>query len=399
MGPLVPDIIPREIDLVFAFFIGIFFGYILEQAGFSTSKKLVGLFYGYDFTVLRVFFTAGLTAMVGIVILTHFGLLDMDYVYINPLFLKSAIIGGLIMGLGFVIGGFCPGTSVCAAAIGKIDAMFFVLGGFLGVIFFSETYSFWEGIYKASYLGNPQLFETLGISRELTAILFIVVAVVAFYFTTKLEKKLNPNEILDDTPKPYYKYILTGVVVLLILIPFLPDKKASLLKKVDDTNFILSQNIPMMPIDEFAYRIWDRDKKLIPVDLRSEKEYKQLQLPYSVNVQEFKQLFDKKLYRKINLRNNQLVFIANDELTEKKAAYIASQIGYKNIFILKKGMPEFIASYINFVPTKIDEHANKLVRDTYRFREMASKELPKIIEENKPKSVTNDKPKRVLGGC
>jgi rhodanese-related sulfurtransferase len=229
--------------------------------------------------------------------------------------------------------------------------------------------------------------------------LFIVVAVVAFYFTTKLEKKLNPNEILDDTPKPYYKYILTGVVVLLILIPFLPDKKASLLKKVDDTNFILSQNIPMMTIDEFAYRIWDRDKKLIPVDLRSEKEYKQLQLPYSVNVQEFKQLFDKKLYRKINLITNQLVFIANDELTEKKAAYIASQIGYKNIFILKKGMPEFIASYINFVPTKIDEHANKLVRDTYRFREMASKELPKIIEENKPKSVTNDKPKRVLGGC
>ena len=56
MGPLVPDIIGNELNLVAALFIGIAFGFILEQAGFSTSKKLVGLFYGYDFTVLRVFF-------------------------------------------------------------------------------------------------------------------------------------------------------------------------------------------------------------------------------------------------------------------------------------------------------------------------------------------------------
>ena len=56
MGPLVPDIIGNELNLVVALLIGIAFGFILEQAGFSTSKKLVGLFYGYDFTVLRVFF-------------------------------------------------------------------------------------------------------------------------------------------------------------------------------------------------------------------------------------------------------------------------------------------------------------------------------------------------------
>ena len=58
MAPLVPDIIGNEFNLVVALFIGIAFGYILEQAGFSSTKKLVGLFYGYDFTVLRVFFTA-----------------------------------------------------------------------------------------------------------------------------------------------------------------------------------------------------------------------------------------------------------------------------------------------------------------------------------------------------
>jgi hypothetical protein len=66
MGPLVPYVISVEFSLVIAFFIGIAFGFILEQAGFSSAKKLVGLFYGYDFTVLRVFFTAGITAMTGV---------------------------------------------------------------------------------------------------------------------------------------------------------------------------------------------------------------------------------------------------------------------------------------------------------------------------------------------
>ncbi|MDH7516705.1 MAG: YeeE/YedE thiosulfate transporter family protein, partial [Bacteroidota bacterium] len=121
MGPLVPDIISQNLNLVAALLIGIAFGAILEQAGFSSSRRLVGLFYGYDFTVLRVFFTAGVTAMAGIILLEHFGLIDINLVYINPLYLQSAIVGGLIMGLGFVIGGYCPGTSVCAAAIGKTD--------------------------------------------------------------------------------------------------------------------------------------------------------------------------------------------------------------------------------------------------------------------------------------
>ncbi|MBN1926339.1 MAG: YeeE/YedE family protein, partial [Prolixibacteraceae bacterium] len=128
MGPLVPYIISEEFNLIVALLIGIGFGFILEQAGFSSTRKLVGLFYGYDFTVLRVFFTAGVTAMVGVLLLGHYGLLDLSVIYVNPTFLRSALIGGIIMGAGFIIGGFCPGTSVCAAAIGKIDGMLFVLG-------------------------------------------------------------------------------------------------------------------------------------------------------------------------------------------------------------------------------------------------------------------------------
>ena len=66
MGPLIPyGIIGAQWDLVIALLIGIAFGFVLESSGFSSSRKLAGVFYGYDFTVLRVFFTAAITATHG----------------------------------------------------------------------------------------------------------------------------------------------------------------------------------------------------------------------------------------------------------------------------------------------------------------------------------------------
>ena len=41
-------------------------------------------------------------------------MLDLDAIYVNPTWLVPAIVGGVIMGLGFILGGYCPGTSICA---------------------------------------------------------------------------------------------------------------------------------------------------------------------------------------------------------------------------------------------------------------------------------------------
>ena len=106
MGPLVPDVISHEFNFVIALIMGVGFGYALEQAGFASTKKLVGLFYGNDFTVLRVFFTAGVTAAVGLILLNHYNLIDLNLIYINPTYLYAALVGGGIMGAGFIIGGF-----------------------------------------------------------------------------------------------------------------------------------------------------------------------------------------------------------------------------------------------------------------------------------------------------
>jgi len=155
MGPFVPDIISNEFNLVVALILGVAFGFVLEQAGFSSSRKLTGLFYGTDFTVLRVFFTAGTTAMTGVLLLAAAGLLDTSVIYVNPTFLNSALAGGAIMGVGFVVGGFCPGTSFCGAAVGRIDAMMFVLGGLIGVFGFGEAFPHVQAFYLAGRNSAP----------------------------------------------------------------------------------------------------------------------------------------------------------------------------------------------------------------------------------------------------
>src|SRR5512145_1525426 len=102
MGPLISyDIITENTNLFLAFIIGIAFGFVLEQSGFSSSRKLAGIFYGYDTVVIKVFFTGAITAMLGLLFFSLFGWVDLSLVYVNPYYITSAISGGVVMGVGF----------------------------------------------------------------------------------------------------------------------------------------------------------------------------------------------------------------------------------------------------------------------------------------------------------
>lgn len=199
MGPIIPLFeISQEFNLLIAFIIGLGFGFTLEQAGFSSSRKLAGMFYGYDITVLKVFFTAAITAMLGLLFMNYLGMIDMSIVYVNEYYLSSAIIGGVIMGAGFIIGGFCPGTSVCAAAIGKIDAMYFIGGSFIGIFIFGQTYPLWEQLHNAQYLGSIKLPDTIGMKDGIFGLIVIVAAVMMFWLGEMAEKKFKREDISKE---------------------------------------------------------------------------------------------------------------------------------------------------------------------------------------------------------
>ena len=192
MGPLIPnEIIPDEWNSIFALVIGMAFGFILESSGFSSSRKLAGVFYGYDFAVLKVFFTAALVSSIGLLYLDYFGYLDMGQLYVHPTYIEGALIGGAIMGLGFIMGGFCPGTSLCAAAIGKIDALVYVAGILIGIFVFSELFSLFEPLYDGGFMGYLTIMDSFEISPYVFVFAFTLLAVLAFAISDMVRKKVK----------------------------------------------------------------------------------------------------------------------------------------------------------------------------------------------------------------
>ena len=86
--------------------IGAGFGFVLERAGFGDSRRLAAQFYLHDMTVFKVMFTAIITAMTLVFLASSLQFLDFSRVFVNPTYMWPGIVGGLIFGIGFIIGGY-----------------------------------------------------------------------------------------------------------------------------------------------------------------------------------------------------------------------------------------------------------------------------------------------------
>lgn len=184
------------VDLLVSFAIGLGFGFFLERAGFGNAKKLAMQFYLRDLTVFKVMFSAMITAMTGIIFFNAFGWLDLQSMYIVPTYMWSAIAGGLIMGVGFAIGGYCPGTSLAGLATLKVDAVFYILGLFFGVFTFSELYPIIESLYGgeySGYMGTITIYQYLGVSAGVVGFAVIIMALGGFVGAEWVEKKFGSD--------------------------------------------------------------------------------------------------------------------------------------------------------------------------------------------------------------
>ncbi|MEA3504451.1 MAG: YeeE/YedE thiosulfate transporter family protein [Bacteroidota bacterium] len=398
MAPLVPEIISEGLNFLIAFIIGIGFGFVLEQAGFSSSKKLAGLFYGKDFTVLRVFFTAAITAMIGIQFLGYFDLLDLELIYINPTYLWSAIIGGIVMGVGFILGGFCPGTSVCAAAIGKIDAMAFIFGSLIGILIFTEGFPLFEEVFNSDYWGNVHVYNSLGISSGLFGLLLIIMAIFAFIVTTIIENKVNNRKGMSiNIVMKKYGFAIGLTLTLGLILLNLPTKEERLLSEFSDKGFIEQQEFKYFTTDQIAYHLIDKNNSIQIIDVRDSLAFKKFNLPTSVNITYYN-LLDKQWSSLIDKNKEIHLFYSDNELLSKKASIISERLGYKNNFVLKGGITEF--NKLIMQPT---EHIAKNTQQAsdYRFRTKAKTRIIELIKElkNSKKIVIPKKRKVIKGGC
>ncbi len=178
--------------LIVAFIIGIGFGFALERAGFGNAKKLAMQFYFRDLTVFKVMFTAVITAMTGMIFLNAFGWLDIQNIFINPAYIWPGVVGGLIMGVGFATAGYCPGTSFVGLATFKVDALFYIIGAFIGMFVFGEIIPFATSYFSGSksiFLGDLTIYQTLGVSAGVVGFAVVLIALTGFWGSEWVEKK------------------------------------------------------------------------------------------------------------------------------------------------------------------------------------------------------------------
>ncbi|HOO83186.1 MAG TPA: YeeE/YedE thiosulfate transporter family protein [Prolixibacteraceae bacterium] len=399
MGPLVPYIISNEFNLIIALLIGIGFGFILEQAGFSSTKKLVGLFYGYDFTVLRVFFTAGVTAMVGVLLFQHYGLIDLNLIYINPTFLRSAIVGGLVMGAGFIIGGFCPGTSVCAASIGKMDAMLFVLGSIIGVFIFAETYPLISDFYLADNMGAPTMYQMLGISMPLFAFLLTAVAIFAFIATWQIEKKVRKvNE--KTSPKWISRYAFASAIpfVIVAVVSFLPGKQEIIENRIAEAKRQQKCVFHEIDPDRLADEIVHHYYQLNVIDVRTPEEFEAFHLPMAINIP-LSEITDRKWEDLFKQKIKTNVFYADGDTIVRMACLKANFVGDSKNKILNVSALDFKQMFFDITPPDFEVASKKEINE-YNFRSEAAINMLQLTEalKNIGKPVT----KTIVpaaGGC
>ncbi len=189
------DLFSEEFSFIIAFLIGIGFGFFLERAGFGSAKKLASQFYFTDLAVFKVMFTAIVTAMIGVYYLSIIGILDYNLIYRNETFLVPQIVGGLILGFGFIIGGYCPGTSLVAASTGKLDGLFFLFGVIAGTFGLSLIFPIIEPFYYSTAIGKLNLSDVLLIPYGILVFAVVLMALAGFIAAEWAEKRFTQKTI------------------------------------------------------------------------------------------------------------------------------------------------------------------------------------------------------------
>lgn len=353
--------------------IGFAFGYVLEMSGFGNSQKLAAQFYFKEMTVLKVMFTAIIVAMVLTFGAIGLGILDFGQVWVNPTYLWPGILGGLIMGVGFIVGGFCPTTSLASASTGKIDGMFFMLGGFVGAFLFGETEKFFTNWHNFSgYFGRVTLMDTFNLPAGVLVLLVVLMALFMFWGSEKLERIVGKRDMSNE---PKLRLVGAGVIVALavgvILLgsPSLEQKYSRVeikrtymqeapaeateeeLAALEPVTLSLTgdealrnREVQISPAELYT-TLYDQKLKPVMLDVRPEAEYNLFHVRGVQNVQVYELPGLAKELIAEYTPNRVIVVMSNDETLATQAWKVLVAESVANVYILEGGVNNWIAFF------------------------------------------------------
>jgi rhodanese-related sulfurtransferase len=325
--------------------IGFAFGFVLELSGFGNSKKLAAQFYFKELTVLKVMFGAIVTAMVLIFLSSAIGILDFNLVYVPETYLWSGLLGGVIMGVGFIVGGFCPGTSVVSASTFKIDGLFFLLGALFGVFAFGETEKYFDAFWHGSYYGRLTLMDVFHLPTGVVVLLVVFMALFMFWGAEQLERIIGKRDL---TKEPRLRYAgagalaLVALAVLLIGQPDTADKWAQIASQKEAT--LANREVQIHP-GELLTSMADDSLNMILLDVRSEADYNLFHIygARNVHLSQVKAIIPELLREPAG--NTVYVVMSNDEAAATEAWKILTAESVANVYILEGGVNNWIKTF------------------------------------------------------
>jgi rhodanese-related sulfurtransferase len=324
--------------------IGIGFGYALEISGFGNSRKLAAQFYFKEMTVLKVMFSAIVVAMVLVFLASGLGLLDYNLVWVNPTYLWPGIIGGLIMGVGFIIGGFCPGTSLVALATFKSDGLFFAGGVLFGIFLFGETVQNFDIFFFSSYLGRLTLPDWLGISTGWVVLIIVLMALFMFWGSEQLERIFGG---MDPKKAPKSRYIGAGVLVLVAIVviligqPTTEDRWTRIAP--EKQSLLVTRSVQIHP-GELLTTIHDHKLNLVMLDIRDEVDFNLFHIADArkVSIEDLHALTPE---LHLEPANTVFVVMSNDETAATEAWKILQAESVPNVYILEGGINNWLGIF------------------------------------------------------
>jgi rhodanese-related sulfurtransferase len=324
--------------------IGFSFGFVLEMAGFGHSPKLAAQFYFKDLTVLKVMFGAIIVAMVLLFTTSAVGLLDYNLVWVNPTYLWPGILGGLIMGFGFIIGGFCPGTSLVGAATLKLDAVFFTLGVMFGIFLFGETVDSYALFWNSSYLGRLTIPDWLGLPTGVVVLLVVLMALFMFWGGEKLETVFGKK---DPAAAPRWRYGAAGALVLVagaLVLLGQPTTEDRWVRMAGEKEALLEQRAVQIHPGEMLDLIHDMSLKVIMLDVRDEVDYNLFHI-LDARHAPLENVPDIITSLHFEPENAVFVVMSNDEAMATEAWKILVAESVPNAYILEGGVNNWIAVF------------------------------------------------------
>lgn len=219
-----------NVAMALAVLAGFGFGFMLEKAGFGDSRKLLGQFFGNEMVMLKVMFSAVATAVILTAAFDGVGLIDLralgDLVT-TPTFLWPMIAGGLLIGVGIVFSGYCPGTSFVGMATGKLDAVVTYAGVVVGQLVAAELDRVpgFTRFFESGAKGQLYLYDVLGVPPAVLALAVAGIAIGSFLFGEWVERKIAgaAAPASEARPKRFVFGAFVGVALFAVVTLALPS--------------------------------------------------------------------------------------------------------------------------------------------------------------------------------